>query len=329
MHDIFISYKVMNRENAIEYYRNLKQMNLDVWFDQLIPKGQKWNNYIRKNIINSKFFLCLISKHTVNDKWVLNQLDLARRYKKRIIFINLDQSPIAEFKKYKITEPVYHSLKEIDFSKMSEPVQKYRDYLYYSDVCYKKNNKPFFLIAIISLISLLTYFLGINFFNLKLSVEISYLFMGIFGMYIASLFGNKKVYIINSGISLLLLLCGMYALEPYYITDISIIPLVYLFLYFFTFLVRYSNNKSVVLSYVFSFLYALLIVLFTGSINVFFIYVFDIDVSWFNILMLVGFDIYVYFNSLNHFRLRKDLKDTNDLINGKDIVRKVEGMYEN
>ena len=328
MHDVFISYKVMNRPFAIEYFTRLKEMKLDVWFDQLIPHNEKWAKHIRKNIIDSKFFLCLLSKDIINDKWVLNQLEIARRYNKRIIFLKLDETPIEEFKKYKIKEEVYESFDNINFSELTSPKQKYKDYLYYSELSYTKNNNPFLLVGIISIISILTYFLGINLLNLSVGMEISYLFIGIIGMFFLSLRVDFKIFFINSIISIVLLLIGMYILEPYYITDISIVPLIYMMIYFFTFLIRYSNYKNKILAYLFGLLYSLFLVAFTGSVNIFFIYIFNLDVSWFNIVMMVGFNVYLYFSSHNHLILQKDLKYTNDLIQGLDIVRRVEKKYE-
>ena len=49
-----------------------------------------------------------------------------------------------------------------------------------------------------------------------------------------------KVYLLNGLISVGLLTFSMYFIEPFYITDISTIPLIYLLVYFFIFLVRYK-----------------------------------------------------------------------------------------
>ena len=67
---------------------------------------------------------------------------------------------------------------------------------------------------------------------------------------------------------------------------------------------------------------------FTGAVNVFFIYLFNLDVSLFNYFMLIEFLISTYLNANNHFMINKELKKVNDIITGKNIVKIVEAEYE-
>ena len=67
---------------------------------------------------------------------------------------------------------------------------------------------------------------------------------------------------------------------------------------------------------------------FTGAVNVFFIYLFNFDVSLFNYFMLIEFLISTYFNSKSHFIINKEYKYVNDIISGKNIIKLVEEKYE-
>ena len=87
MIDVFISYKVTDRKTAIEYYKSLKAQKINAWFDQLIPRKEKWDKHLKMKMADSKIVLCLISGNTIKDKWISNQIYFARKYHKRIIFI--------------------------------------------------------------------------------------------------------------------------------------------------------------------------------------------------------------------------------------------------
>jgi len=62
----FISYAHEDFEAARRLYRDLKQAGLDVWFDKesLLP-GQRWKVAIKQAIKNSRYFLALLSSHSV------------------------------------------------------------------------------------------------------------------------------------------------------------------------------------------------------------------------------------------------------------------------
>ena len=68
---------------------------------------------------------------------------------------------------------------------------------------------------------------------------------------------------------------------------------------------------------------------FTGSVNIFFIYLFNLDVSLFNYFMLIEFLISTFVSANPHFVINDELKSVNDIISGKNIVKEVEKDYEN
>ena len=328
MIDVFISYKVTDRKTAIEYYKSLKAQKINAWFDQLIPRKEKWDKHLKMKMADSKIVLCLISGNTIKDKWISNQIYFGRKYHKRIIFIKLDNTPIELFKNLKIKEPVFNSLEDVNIQKYFKPDYVYEDYLYLSEIVYKKQNKPFLMTGIISLLTIFTFFYGINIFNLHLNNQISFMFLGVLICYLFSFISSKKMYLISGIISVGLLTLSMYVIEPYYITDISVIPLIFMLIFFFMYLVRYSNIKNFSLNFITSLLYASFLVAFTGAVNVFFIYLFNLDVSLFNYFMLIEFLISTYLNANNHFMINKELKKVNDIITGKNIVKIVEAEYE-
>ena len=329
MIDVFISYKVADRKTAIEYYKALKEKRLNVWFDQLIPKHDKWDKHLKDKMVDSKIVLCLISQNTIKDKWISSQIAFARKYNKRIIFINLDNTKPELFKSLKIKEAIYSSLEEANIEEHFREYSVYNDYLYLSDIAYKKNNKPFLMAGIISILAIITFFYGINIFNIHINNQISYTFIGILLMFVLSFIPSKKVYLLNGVISVGLLTFAMYAIEPFYITDISVVPLIYMLVFFFTFLVRYSNLKNYFLNFITSLLYAGVLVAFTGRVNIFFIYIFNLDVSLFNYFMLIEFLISTFVSANPHFVINDELKSVNDIISGKNIVKEVEKDYEN
>ena len=99
--------------------------------------------------------------------------------------------------------------------------------------------------------------------------------------------------------------------------------------YFFTLLVRYSNQKKFILNILLSLLYAVFLATFTASVNIFFIYLFDLDVSLFNFVVLIGFNIYNYYNAEIHFKVYDEFKCVEYFMNGKNLVEKVELLNEN
>ena len=330
MNDVFISYKSENRKTAIEYFKTLKNMGINAWFDQLIPKNKKWSKYIKQNIIASKLFICIISKDVVNDKkWLVNQISIARKYRKRILFINIDNTPLDSFKKLKIREQVFSSLEEIQIQNYFNEEKVVDDYIRLSDTTYRMLNKPFVIGTFILLLSIFTICYGINAFNLKIESSIGYLFSGVLLTFLLSLIPNRTCYWLVSLISVMLLFVSMYVIEPFFITDISITPLILLMLIFFTFFVRYSTLKNYILNIIVSLFYSIFLVAFTGSVNIFFIYLFNLDVSIFNFVMLIGFLIYVYMNSDPHFKVYKEFKYIEYIMTGKNLVEKVEDDYEN
>jgi DNA-binding Lrp family transcriptional regulator len=90
---IFISYGREDVEAAKKIYSELKAEHLDPWLDKesLLP-GQKWKVAIKKAIRESRYFLALLSSHSVSRKGFVNKelsdaLEVLEEYPESEIFL--------------------------------------------------------------------------------------------------------------------------------------------------------------------------------------------------------------------------------------------------
>jgi len=86
-YDAFISYgRPDSKAFATKLYKDLSKKGLKVWFDQNdIPLGVNFQNQIDDGIEKSHNFLFIIAPHSVNSPYCLKEIELAVKYKKRII----------------------------------------------------------------------------------------------------------------------------------------------------------------------------------------------------------------------------------------------------
>ncbi len=81
MNRVFLSYAREDERIAEKLYLHLRQEEINVWFDKksLLP-GQNWRKEISKVIRDSKFFISLISKNSVNKRgYVQKEIKYALR----------------------------------------------------------------------------------------------------------------------------------------------------------------------------------------------------------------------------------------------------------
>ncbi|MDJ0508904.1 MAG: TIR domain-containing protein [Crocosphaera sp.] len=85
--DIFISYgRPDSLEFAIKLYESLRKKNLKVWLDKHnIPLADKFQKTINTGIEKSDNFVFIISPHSVNSPYCLEEIEWALKYNKRII----------------------------------------------------------------------------------------------------------------------------------------------------------------------------------------------------------------------------------------------------
>ncbi len=221
MNDVFISYKVHNRKIAIDYYYQLKSLGLSVWFDQLIPPNASWDKAIARHIKQCSIVVCLLSKDVLRDDWVEQQIMLARKYHKKIIYIALETLDLKQFKRFNV-EKCYSSLNEIDWSKVidnQEPLTIYRSY--------KKEMRRgqligYFLVGLLWVFSIYLFCYGLNFFHLHLNSNYGYLYLGLSIYIIFSYIPYRSCFIINQLYALGLLGICIYIYPPYFLSNIPV-----------------------------------------------------------------------------------------------------------
>lgn len=286
MNDIFLSYKVHNRKTAIEYYKTLKALQYEVWFDQLVPKGADWRQTIKNQIKESKFFLCLLSKDCLLDDWVLFQIQTALEYHKKIVYITLDDTPWSEHKEYGVQNISYSSLEEIPLEKIFKQSKKSKTKIIGS-----------FLInfGVLTALTIWVFLTGIHIMHLSLDYSYGFVFLGLFLLLVLSYWNNKIIYFIQGGLAVVLLCITMYVLPPFYISSIPVNSLVVILLYVFVFSIRYSR-VNIGLSLFAGVFYSLFITIVDASILIFISHFFDYDCSWLSILVLIIFILFKFWN---------------------------------
>ena len=86
-YDAFISYgRADSKAFATQLYNDLTEAGFKIWFDQNdIPLGVDFQNQIDDGIEKAHNFLFIIGPHSVNSPYCLKEIELAVKYKKRII----------------------------------------------------------------------------------------------------------------------------------------------------------------------------------------------------------------------------------------------------
>src|SRR5712692_9982699 len=76
---VFISHSRQNRRRALRLTKAVLQLGVDVWYDKWeILVGHNLADQIYAGIRSSEFMLVLLTKASVQSKWVKEELDYAR-----------------------------------------------------------------------------------------------------------------------------------------------------------------------------------------------------------------------------------------------------------
>ena len=98
--DVFISYKRENAEYVARLFEELKEHNIDAWFDlnELHQDvGKKYTDRIHKGIDNSEFFLLIYTKEVEDSEFIIKEeLGYAVKQKKTILFYPKDDIDISK-----------------------------------------------------------------------------------------------------------------------------------------------------------------------------------------------------------------------------------------
>ncbi len=286
MNDIFISYKVHNRATAIEYYKKLISLNYIVWFDQLVPKDGDFKEFIEKNIKDTKLVICLLSKECLIDNWVLYQINLAKKYDKKIVYIALDNTNWSNYNDYILNDNIYEDINDLNIDKLFE-IKKYNKIIL-----------PIIYSLFLIVFGCILLFQNIKFFNLKLNNVNGTISIITGTILLFTIIKNKIVCIVSSCISIIFLIFIIYLFPPNYISGISINPIYYLLLINLGFYIIYSKYNNI-LRIVFGLFYSIFLSVFSFVLSVFVNYFFGFDISFINIIILLGYFSYNYFNIRN------------------------------
>jgi len=94
MPDVFISYAREDQSRAEQIARGLLSMNLDVFWDNEIPPGQTWADYIESKLSLCKAVVVLWSAQSTKSQWVREEARMGRDKSKLIpVMIDGSQAP--------------------------------------------------------------------------------------------------------------------------------------------------------------------------------------------------------------------------------------------
>jgi hypothetical protein len=97
MSNIFISYASQDGEQVDPYYESLLRLGHNVWMDRAALKGgQEWRDVIQERIRWSDTMIVMWSAHALTSNWVRLELTYAHTLKKRIIPVQIDDTPTTE-----------------------------------------------------------------------------------------------------------------------------------------------------------------------------------------------------------------------------------------
>ncbi|MBY0566325.1 MAG: toll/interleukin-1 receptor domain-containing protein [Hyphomonadaceae bacterium] len=78
MADVFLSYAREDSARALQVAQGLQNAGLDVFWDNEIPPGQTWADYIEQKLTQSKALIVLWSEHSTKSQWVREEARMGR-----------------------------------------------------------------------------------------------------------------------------------------------------------------------------------------------------------------------------------------------------------
>ena len=78
MADVFLSYAREDRERAAQMAAALEQAGLDVFWDNEIPPGTTWADFIEQKLAQCKALIVLWSQHSTTSQWVREEARMGR-----------------------------------------------------------------------------------------------------------------------------------------------------------------------------------------------------------------------------------------------------------
>ncbi len=83
-YDIFLCYSTKNKEQADFIYKGLMREGVKVWYDEVsMSLGGTLTSCIEKGIQNSRYFLILLTKESIESDWVKWEVKLATAFEQQ------------------------------------------------------------------------------------------------------------------------------------------------------------------------------------------------------------------------------------------------------
>lgn len=93
---IFVSYSHQDSANVEQIITTLRDTSgMDVWFDQNLHGGENYFSVIANQIVENKYFVFIVSRHSIESDWCLRELEFAASERRQIIAIWLEDVPIS------------------------------------------------------------------------------------------------------------------------------------------------------------------------------------------------------------------------------------------
>ena len=93
---IFVSYSHHDSETIEQIVTVLKEFTgREVWFDYRLRGGENYFSVIANQIIASKYFVFVVSAHSIQSDWCLRELEFAASEKRKIVAIWLEDVRIS------------------------------------------------------------------------------------------------------------------------------------------------------------------------------------------------------------------------------------------
>ncbi len=92
MADVFLSYAREDEARAGQIAHGLEAMGLDVFWDNEIPPGQTWADYIEGKLAACKVVIVVWSEHSTKSQWVREEARMGRD-RAKLIPVMIDGSP--------------------------------------------------------------------------------------------------------------------------------------------------------------------------------------------------------------------------------------------
>ncbi|MBP6690322.1 MAG: toll/interleukin-1 receptor domain-containing protein, partial [Hyphomonadaceae bacterium] len=78
MADVFLSYGREDTARAEQVAKGLEAAGLDVFWDNEIPPGTTWADYIESKLTQCKALIVLWSEHSTKSQWVREEARMGR-----------------------------------------------------------------------------------------------------------------------------------------------------------------------------------------------------------------------------------------------------------